>query len=304
MGWRLTDSMDAFLAAADGHLRADPVVHTVPLTVLATLRQSGPSAFGDGTPVFGWHESAAGRVNGAFFQTPPFPLLVATLPAGSAESLLDLLIARQSLPGAVSVSRQDEASILSAWAGLAGGSGTSRRRSRLFRLGSLRPPDPAPAGAARVAGQADRALLVSWHDAFARETGAGTPENAERTVADRLSHHGFMLWETDGMPVAMAGQTREVAGVVRVSAVYTPPEHRRRGYGGGVTAAASLAAQDAGADAVVLFTDLANPTSNALYQRLGYRPVGDLVELDLATTDDARPETPGPDVTGEAGAPS
>ncbi len=83
-------------------------------------------------------------------------------------------------------------------------------------------------------------------------------------------------------PVAMAGSTRAVNGVVRVAGVYTPPAHRRHGYGGAVTAAASQAALDAGAAAVVLYTDLANPTSNALYARLGYEPMADRVVLDLA----------------------
>jgi predicted GNAT family acetyltransferase len=100
-------------------------------------------------------------------------------------------------------------------------------------------------------------------------------------VDDGLSHHGFTFWETSGEAVAMAALTREVAGVVRVGEVYTPPAHRRRGYGGAVTTAVSQAGHAAGATAVVLFTDLANPTSNALYQRLGYRPLGDRVLLDL-----------------------
>jgi predicted GNAT family acetyltransferase len=77
----------------------------------------------------------------------------------------------------------------------------------------------------------------------------------------------------------MAGAQRPAAGVVRVGPVYTPPEHRGRGYGAAVTAAVSQAALDAGAAGVVLFTDLANPTSNALYERLGYRPVEDRVVL-------------------------
>ncbi|NEA23957.1 GNAT family N-acetyltransferase, partial [Actinomadura bangladeshensis] len=60
---------------------------------------------------------------------------------------------------------------------------------------------------------------------------------------------------------------------------YTPAEHRRRGYGAAVTAAATTGALDAGADDVVLFTDLANPTSNGVYRRIGYRPVQDRVIL-------------------------
>ena len=88
------------------------------------------------------------------------------------------------------------------------------------------------------------------------------------------------LWEVDGEArsreaVSMAGSTRPSSGMVRVDAVYTPPRRRRHGYAAAVTAAVTRAALDAGASDVVLFTDLANPTSNAVYTRLGYRPVED-----------------------------
>jgi predicted GNAT family acetyltransferase len=79
----------------------------------------------------------------------------------------------------------------------------------------------------------------------------------------------------------MAGATRLEAGMVRIMAVYTPPETRGRGYAGAVTTEVSQAALDAGAVNVVLFTDVANPTSNALYQRLGYRPVEDLAIVEF-----------------------
>jgi RimJ/RimL family protein N-acetyltransferase len=283
MTWRLTDNLDAFLAAAGDHLRADPVLHNLPLTVLATLQHAGPTAFGDSPPAFGWHESVSGATDGVFFQTPPFPIMIASMPPESAESLLGVLAAIRPAPITVNVASADEDSVLAAWVARTGGPATARMRSRLFKLGVLRPPEPMPPGTARVADRSDRDLLVDWNTAFSHETGAGYPEHAARRVDEALSHHGFMLWETGGEPVALAGLTREVAGVVRVMAVYTPPGHRRRGYGGAVTTAVSQAALAAGAAAVVLFTDLANPTSNALYQRLGYRPVGDRVVLDLTT---------------------
>jgi RimJ/RimL family protein N-acetyltransferase len=299
MTWRLTDNLDAFLAAADDHLRTDPVLQTLPLTVLETLRQAGPAAFGDSPPVFGWHESPTGATDGAFFQTPPFPVLVASLPPGAAESFVGVLADSRHPPIAVNLAGADETGAVAAWAARTGGLATTRMRSRLFKLGVLTPPDPMPSGTARVADDGDRELLVDWLAAFARETGAGRPDHAERTVADRLSHHGLTLWETGREPVALAGLTRDVAGVVRVTDVYTPPAHRRRGYGGAVTTAVSQSALAAGAAAVVLFTDVANPTSNALYQRLGYRPIGDRVVVELTTSAD-----PASDVTVAPAVPS
>lgn len=282
MAWQLTDSLDEFDRAAGGHLRADPVRQTVPLSVLASLRHSGESAFGDDPPVFGWHCQPDGTVDGAVVQTPPFPMLLATLPAGSVPDLLALLAARRSLPTAVTLASQTEATFLAAWSAATGGTGAARMRSRLYRLGELAPPDPVPPGADRRAGEVDRDLLIQWHEAFHEEAQGAAPEDAARLVADRLSHGGLYLWEADGEPVAMAGLTRVVAGAARVAGVYTPPRRRRRGYGGAVTTAATKAALAGGATDVVLFTDLANPTSNALYQRLGFRPVEDRVLVDLA----------------------
>jgi RimJ/RimL family protein N-acetyltransferase len=281
MAWHLTESLEEFTTAADGYLRADPVRHTVPLTVLESLRQRGHSVYGPGAPVFGWHESAPGTTDGAFFQTPPYAVLVAGLPAPATGALLDLLAASDRAPKAFNLPEPAVPDFAAAWTAAGGGTTAEGGRSRLFRLAGLMPPDPAPSGAARVAGEADRDLLVRWNTDFAAEATPGAPGRADGLVSDRLSHGGQTLWEVDGRPVSMAGLTRMVAGVTRVTGVYTPPEHRRRGYGGAATAAVSQQALDAGAAAVVLYTDLANPTSNALYRRLGYRPVEDRVLLRL-----------------------
>ena len=153
---------------------------------------------------------------------------------------------------------------------------------RLFRLGELIRPGPAPEGAARSAAERDRDLLAGWFDAFAREVGDPPRHDNGAVVDERLGYGGITVWEAGGVPVSVAGLTRAVAGMVRVGPVYTPPELRGRGYAGAVTAAVSQAALEAGLREVVLYTDLANPTSNALYQRLGYRPVEDRVLFSFA----------------------
>ena len=84
------------------------------------------------------------------------------------------------------------------------------------------------------------------------------------------------------MSGAAATAAAPLAGMSRVQLVYTPPELRGRGYAGAATTAATRNAQAAGAREVVLYTDLANPTSNAVYQRLGYRPVEDRVVFSFA----------------------
>lgn len=87
------------------------------------------------------------------------------------------------------------------------------------------------------------------------------------------------VWEVDDQIVSMAGPNLPTAGVVRVGLVYTPPEHRRHGYAAACVAAVSQRALDGGAIACSLLTDQANPTSNGVYRRIGYYPVGDVQEL-------------------------
>ncbi len=123
-------------------------------------------------------------------------------------------------------------------------------------------------------------------EAFAAAWCAATGAAARIVMANRL----FRLEELIP-PVRVAGQARPVAlarasppayGMSRIGPVYTPPEHRGHGYGSAVTAAATRWALDAGAHHVVLFTDLANPVSNNIYPRLGYRLVHDAVQLAFA----------------------
>jgi RimJ/RimL family protein N-acetyltransferase len=153
---------------------------------------------------------------------------------------------------------------------------------RLFALEELRPPAGVP-GAPRVAGPADLALLARWRRDFAQAAlpSVGPPgHDIEASVARQLlAGQGNILWEVDGEPVAVAAASAPAAGMSRLAAVWTPPQRRGRGFGSAVTAAASTWALDAGAVHVVLFTDLDNPVTNAIYPRLGYRPVHDAIDL-------------------------
>ncbi|WP_028813648.1 GNAT family N-acetyltransferase [Streptomyces flavidovirens] len=275
MTWTFTEDLDEYLAVAGAAVAARPVENTLLLTVAETLRRRGDDAYGEGTPRYGWWRGADGRVDGALLWTPPHAVLVGTVPA---EAVAPLAQACTELGGpAVSAERETARALASRWR-RAGAEVTTVLEQRLYRLGELTPPDPAPPGRARVAAAADRELLVEWVEAFRREAGHPGP-GAGRAVDDRLTYGDLSLWEDDGVPVAMAGVSRPAAGTVRVAPVYTPPRWRRRGYAAAVTAAVSADARGAGAGEVLLFTDLANPTSNGVYQRIGYRPVADRVEI-------------------------
>jgi predicted GNAT family acetyltransferase len=148
---------------------------------------------------------------------------------------------------------------------------------RLYRLGELIPPQPPPSGAARLASSGDAGLLVDWFIAFVRDTGLHEAGDQTAAVADYLSYGRLTLWEDGGTPVSMAGLSRQVAGMARIAHVYTPAEIRDRGYGSALTSQVSRAVLAAGAAEVLLYTDLANPVSNSIYQRIGYAPVEDRI---------------------------
>ncbi|MCX5265245.1 GNAT family N-acetyltransferase [Streptomyces sp. NBC_00199] len=273
--WYLTQDLDAFLERAGEFLRSRPALHTVPLTVVDSLRRRGPHIYGPEAPLFGTLDTA-GEVRGVFFRTPPHRLNLTSLTEEEAEALAERLAADgHRLPG-VAADRDTAALFAAAWQRRAGVESRQTERQRLYRLGELTSPGPVPAGRARIAVAADRDLLIRWHDAFMDDTGAHNGQDAGAWADSRIAYGGITLWETpDGTPVAMSGATPQVAGQVRVAPVYTPPALRGRGYAGAATVEVSRAAQDSGAAEVLLFTDLANPTSNGLYQRIGYRPVTD-----------------------------
>ncbi|MFJ9927220.1 GNAT family N-acetyltransferase [Streptomyces misionensis] len=274
--WQLTDDLDDFLARAGGFLRSRPALHTVPLTVTDTLRRHGQRFHGADAPLFGTLTAADGTVVAALFWTPPSGLYLTPVTARQADALAERLAGLGHRLPEGCAERDSAAEFARAWQRRTGVTARVRRRERLYRLRELTPPSPAPRGRPRVAGPADRDLLIRWYGEFARAIGEGAGRDAGAWADGRLSYGGVTLWEAaDGTPLAMAGATREIAGQVRVAPVYTPPGLRGRGYAGAVTAKVSRAARAAGAAEVLLFTDLANPTSNALYQRLGYREVAD-----------------------------
>ncbi|MYS24688.1 Predicted acetyltransferase, GNAT family, partial [Streptomyces sp. DvalAA-14] len=253
-----------------------PVENSVPRTICATLGRRGPHAYGAEPPVFGWwRPDGGGEVAAAFLRTPPHPPLLTRGAPGTSRGLADRLAA--PLPG-VRGDREAARDFARAWQERTGAALRTDRELRIFRLGALTPHRPAPPGRPRVAGPADRALLLRWHEEFARDIGEPLP-GGEGAVDDALGRGLRTLWEVDGEPVAMAGSTAPADGAVRVVAVYTPQALRGRGYAGAVTAAVSRAALAAGAEHVLLSADLANPVSTGLYQRLGYVPVRDLVSI-------------------------
>jgi predicted GNAT family acetyltransferase len=276
MGWTLSDAVGDFLAAAGPMLAAHPAENTVLLTVSRRIVEAGPNTFGSDAARFGWWRSDdRSPVAGAFLETAPYPLRLSVMPPVAAAALADELGAAEHGVGG-EVSTVD--AFVEAWTATTGGTATVRLHQRLYRLARL--VTPSVPGDARPADRTDRPLLLRWFGEFITELDA-VPGNVEAAVASRLDGGVIQIWEDDARPVSMAAASPVIAGMARVGPVYTPRDRRRHGYASAATAAASAEAIARGAEQVLLYTDLANPTSNSIYQKLGYRPIGDDVIVDL-----------------------
>jgi GNAT superfamily N-acetyltransferase len=244
-------------------IEADPTQYEIPPRFLAVL---------DGK-----------RVVGAAIQTPPWRLVLSVFDVPGVGEALATELRRDPLPGAVGPA-ESGAAFAAAWHRDKGGPAPVHRHERAFQLRAVTRPRPAPGAMAR-AGQADRDVVINWIEAFNHEAGIGGPVQAFDRMADRwLAGIGrtLYLWHDEGRPVSMAGAGGRTPHGIRVGPVYTPPEVRGRGYASNLVAGVSQLQLDAGLEFVFLFTDLANPTANKIYQSIGYEPVIEIDEYDFA----------------------
>lgn len=272
MNVHLYATPDGFGPVARWVYRRDPVQFTTELTTLRT------AAWPAGHLLLAAYD-CDGAV-GAALQMRDSVLLVNGLPPTMAKEAAAALAPAQGDLPAIRGTRSTATAFSEAWAEVTGATVTTAFEETLYRLGDLVPP-AGVVGEPRVADDADTDLLTGWFDAFFVEA-FGSQSNPAASlglltaVADGGGH--VVLWTVDGEPVAMARVHGCLLGMSRIGPVYTPPEHRGRGYGAAVTAHAVRHASSRGARDVVLFADVANPVSNRIYRRLGFVPVGEHVQ--------------------------
>lgn len=283
------DDPTEFLAVAGEHLAADPVVGTVVTTVAHRDAEGGVPRSGDRPFWYAVVRDDLGQVAGAAMRTapfPPHPLFVLPMPDEAARRLAGVLHDRGEHPGGVNGALPAARVLAEAWVRLAGGHVEVQMHTRLFELGDLVVP-PSPAGGPRVATRAEEDLVLAWFGDFhraadeqaGRQGGHGPEAFALDDIRRRIDEGRVLLWvDGDGDVVHLTGFNAPAFGVARIGPVYTPPEHRGRGYASATVAEASRRLRADGAR-ICLFTDQANPTSNHVYEALGFRPVVDMANL-------------------------
>lgn len=273
---RVSDPSE-FLADAGALLLRDEARHNLILGLAGILRDQ-PDRYDEFRL---WLVESAGEVVGAALQTPPHNLVLARPLQESAHETLARALTDDGieLPGVVAaVPEADHFS--DAWEARIGVERVRRVSQRIYQLTRLRAPRGVE-GRARITTDRDVPLLIDWVEAFAEEAFAGRhgpASDTEHMVRSRLEANegGFMLWETGG-PVSLAGWGGPTPNGARIGPVYTPPDKRGRGYGAAVTAAVSEMQLARGKRFCFLYTDLANPTSNGIYQAIGYHTVAEVV---------------------------
>jgi predicted GNAT family acetyltransferase len=214
------------------------------------------------------------QVRFAALRTPPWFMLATKLEPDAAGGFIDQwLAADPEVPGINALPGTARA-VAAAWVGRTGGTTYVRMREALHVLEEVREPARPASGRLRPGELGERDRLAEWMRAFAEEAGVQGDDQMVGIVEAQLSAGRVFVWDDNG-PVAMLGTAPRVSGLQRIGPVYTPPEHRCRGYASTLVAAVSRQALQDGAKRCMLFTDLANPTSNHVYAAIGYQPVCD-----------------------------
>jgi len=277
MKLRLVDTASEFLDRASTFLETDEPRHNLILGLATTIREQDER---DPELRF-WVVEERGRVEAAAIRTPPWPLVLAR-PA--TDSALELLVTgiEDDLPG-VTGATPEVSRFADLWTVRTGAVARIRMNQGVYALERLSQLLPPPSGAPRRASAADRERLVDWYGAFLLEAmGSDSPdlEDLAGNVDRRLEQpgSGLVFWE-DGEPVSLVGYGGRTRHGIRVGPVYTPPAHRGHRYASALVAAVSAERLAEGRRFCFLYTDLANPTSNAIYERIGYELVCESAEI-------------------------
>ena len=284
MEMKFFDSAATFLKMVRPALERDEPANNL-MFGLALRLEAAPGRFQH--PPYRWPPLLAAVTDGeglaaAALMTPPYNVIVFSPRAEKNEVFAFLAQSLRSggwsIPGVLGPSA-DALAFAAAWSAETGTTSRPGMSERVYELRQVIPPLQPP-GSMRLAGESDFDLMAQWVYDFQCEaipSEKSTREDAQNMAEAKIEDGDFFVWD-DGSPAALAGKTRPTPHGTCIGPVYTPPEKRGRGYATALTAALSQLLLDQGCQFTALFTDLTNPTSNSIYQKIGYRPVCDFNE--------------------------
>jgi GNAT superfamily N-acetyltransferase len=269
----LDSNLSTFLREASPSLEKNPSIHSFLLSLATRLEGSGkaPALIARGI-------DEDGNLVIAGMQTEAqYPLIVSLASEEDAKSFARKLSEMISVLPGVNGPVTSANCFAEAWKEKRACRLKTAADLRLFELTSTIKPKK-PGGFSRMASPADVELIFDWLDAFHEEAVSHDPKPAaellRQRIRDSVIKGYYSLWEDQGKPVCLVGSNRETSTERWVAPVYTPEKLRGRGYASALVAAVSQRIVDSGKKGM-LFTDLTNPTSNSIYQKVGYVPLAD-----------------------------
>jgi len=220
------------------------------------------------------------EVVGCALRTPPHKLLLTHMPVAAIPALVEDVGKTEDRIPAVLGPEPEAVAFARLRVETRGGSWRLGMRQRLHQLQRVTPPARPPAGHMLLAEAEDIDLVTEWIGAFTVEVNANDTPPAREWAERAVSNHGVFLWEDRG-PVSMTVRAGATPSGIRITGVYTPLDKRRRGYASALVARVSQHLLDGGARFCILYTDVANATSNHIYGEVGYRPVCDIIDVEL-----------------------
>jgi len=270
------DDAGAVLDLAGGFLADRPVENNLVLSLLGA-RAGDASESATSEPGHYWVATGdSGGADVVFHSPARYRMLLSAMAPEAAVALASAIAESGAAPPGVG----GEAAAASAFAGAwLEGRGQGARPTHALRLYEIESPtQPMVPGRLRRAEQAERDLLVDWLRVMRDDVPPPGPDPVSE-VDGGLAGSRLWVWDDSG-PVSVAAETSPAEGVVRIKAVFTPPEHRRRGYAAAVVEALSRRIL-AGRNRCILYADLANPVSNSVYRRVGYRAVTEILSYEF-----------------------
>jgi hypothetical protein len=260
------DDARAFLAAAEPWLERDEVENNVILAIALGLAASPAPPV---PPPYFATLLDGDAIVGCALRTPPHKLALTRFEPRAATALVDAVHAAYPTLDAVVGTEPSVDAFAAAWAARTGASVRRGTRQQIYVLTAVEPPARLAPGSYRGVVDDDLSVLVPWIADFFHQIGEQHLDPAEYLGQRRA---GIRLWDDEG-PVSMAASFGQTAHGARVSLVYTPPAFRGRGYASACVTALSRELLAGGKRHCCLYTDLSNPVSNRIYQRIGYRPL-------------------------------
>jgi len=266
---------DAFLAAAQVVALRSPASESFLTIWCENLRRRPPPA----NVAFLCATAEVDGTRAVALQYGPNPVVVARSDALAVAAIADAIVADGRIVPGVHGAEDACVAFAAQWCMATGQE--VRVHARLRNHGLTRvAPLPAASGRMREATPADLDWLIDANDRFVAEVRIPpAPEGTRAMMEGRLADGRYRIWEDAGDAVAFLGATSPVPRFGRIGPVWTPPDRRGRGYATSLVARASAEMLARGVERIFLLTDLANPTSNAIYARIGYEPLDDEIEL-------------------------